>query len=195
MSTPITIEFGWVIPCPGAYSHCSSCSPSLSGGAETLFGNNKRHEVALEADKKCAYNLWNRIDDSIVDSVPYQNYFRDHRPALTMDEGEHSDGQGGSVPTEWYNVSGRSSATLSSTHNKPHFSRPGILILVNDADWELLVSSHPITTCTTSPLNIHFTSSRENYNTNCSQTITSCSYPLYTGDDLEMLGRDPLLYD
>lgn len=73
-------------------------------------------------------------------------------------------------------------------------SRPGILILVNDADWELLVSVFQCTlyisfcvVCISDYNNVIFIHFRENSTTNYGPKIMSCSYPPCTGAETEQI--------
>lgn len=116
-SIPITVEF--------TYDYSSSpCALVLqfliqfySGGLELLFGNERKHKVSLPA----------RMEDGNPTNIAYllsylvDNLMQDQRKEMFIMEDN-------------VYVKCRLLAVLRAYKN---YRRPGILVLINDADWEL----------------------------------------------------------
>src|SRR6267154_5196045 len=106
----------------------------FSGGLELLFGNERNHEVSIPhfvpSDNSThstpsSDNEAPSTGETKAADLEYLIYhLRDHalkeRPELFMENGTMC-------------------VVFASTHSLSHrfFSRPGILVLINDTDWEL----------------------------------------------------------
>ncbi|CAG8901941.1 unnamed protein product [Penicillium egyptiacum] len=114
---PITVEFTYV------KSFLQLDQPSLiidldSGGLELLFGNERKHKVVLPA----------RLEDGSRPNISYllkylvDNLMKDQRVDMFIMED---------------NVYVDITLQLYSNNINDFDRRPGILVLINDADWEL----------------------------------------------------------
>lgn len=85
---------------------------------------------------KAAKNV--RIFKFLDDQKGFENSTsRDNQGATPVDENKHSQGTTRTLPPRWHSVS-LSHKFQRNLDNFSHFRRPGILVLVNDSDWELL---------------------------------------------------------
>ncbi|KAF3403470.1 Ubiquitin-related modifier 1 [Penicillium rolfsii] len=114
---PITVEFTYF----SQASPSTLIQPSLtrfdSGGLELLFGNERKHKISLPA---C---MEDGNPTNIAYLLPYlvNNLMQDQRTDMFIMEDN--------VYVE--------SELIAGARTDKNFSRPGILVLINDADWEL----------------------------------------------------------
>lgn len=100
--------------------HSPSTHFSFSGGAESLFGNKKKHDVIVEvAGQKCLYSGNDFNHSTSPNSLSIPGTIKDLLQWMKTNI-----------------LTGREDLFLQNDT-----IRPGILILVNEADWELVVSS------------------------------------------------------
>lgn len=127
----------------------------FSGGAENLFDNIKSRKLELDSGEIRKWIATAKCKSRIADFL-FLVFIRtrNNKTFSGLDQREHFTWTSRTIPARWYGVSRR--FVLNAPHvqwyvliqPRTNCRRPGILVLVNETDWELLVSSaRPLEKC------------------------------------------------